>query len=513
MPRPTLRQISGGSTAGLLAAKIGPMKRPPLSILLLAQLALAAAFAVALRSGRVPLGVPGEWEWQRIDVAPGPIRLAMAGVAIGGFAAFAAVGMRALGRPGGLGREVGWAFGLVVAAVIVQGVVQEGAPEGYGLSKWILALHAPGSSGYYTVARGQMDDPRRFLADYPAWIARQDALHVGTHPPGLFLAAKAILAAIQGRPGLAKGVMDLAPRSASVAAQALRAVNDLPRADAAALTLTGALTLLSCSATVAPLYLLARATLPAPLAWASACLWPLVPSAVLFQPTADAAFPLLSTSALALAAWARRSRRGPGLALAAGSGLVLAVGMEFTLAFLPVGLVVALILASPPGFGLGRASALISATGAGFVGLTLLWWAGSGSDPVATWWINGRNHARFYVEYPRSYLAWVLVNPVELAVGLGLPAAAWAAFGLTEPRRRPGATVATLAVLALLTLSGKNLSEVGRLWLPLMPPLLIAAAVGLDRAGGGPKALGATIGLTGILVLVLEATIQVVYPV
>ena len=34
----------------------------------------------------------------------------------------------------------------------------------------------------------------------------------------------------------------------------------------------------------------------------------------------------------------------------------------------------------------------------------------------------------------------------------------------------------TLATLALLTLSGRNLSEVARLWLPLMPPLVVAAA-------------------------------------
>ncbi len=511
MPHPTPGK-SGGSTAGPPAAKIAAMKRP-LPLLLLAQVAILAAFALALRSGRVPLGVVGEWEWQRIKVAPGSVRLAMAGAAIAGFAAFAALGMRALGRKGKVGREVGWVLGLVVAAVVVQGAAQEGAPEGYGLSKWILALHAPGSSGYYTVAKGQMGDPRRFLADYPAWIARQDALHVGTHPPGLFLVARGMLALAEANPGLARAVLDLAPGSVSAAAQALRAVGDLPRADAAALTLTGALTLLMCASTVAPLYALARASLPAPLAWAAACLWPLAPSALLFQPTADSAFPLLSTSALALATWAGRSDRRSSLVLAGMSGLVLAVGMEFTLAFLPVGLVVALILATPPGSGVGRGVALIAATGTGFVALTLLWWAGTRSDPVATWWVNQRNHARFYVEYPRSYLAWALVNPVELAVGLGLPASAWAVVGMAGARRWPRATTATLAVLALLTLSGRNLSEVGRLWLPLMPPLLMAAAAGLDRAGGGPKALAATIGLVGVEVLVLEATIQVVYPI
>ena len=53
-----------------------------------------------------------------------------------------------------------------------------------------------------------------------------------------------------------------------------------------------------------PLYLLARAAMPAPSAWAAAALWPLAPAANLFQPVADTTYPLLSTMAWALAAWA-----------------------------------------------------------------------------------------------------------------------------------------------------------------------------------------------------------------
>src|SRR5262249_57005354 len=88
--------------------------------------------------------------------------------------------------------------------------------------------------------------------------------------------------------------------------------NRLTLTDRPPLVAAGALTLLGCAATVAPLYLLARATLPARSAWAAAALWPLVPSAVLFQPTADTAYPLLSTTAFALAAWAVRSPGRPG---------------------------------------------------------------------------------------------------------------------------------------------------------------------------------------------------------
>ena len=485
------------------------MRRPP-AIAVLVMAALSAAFALALRSGAFPLGVPGEWTWPRIKPAPAAWPVAVAIGAVLAFSALAAAGWHSLGRHPGFRRESAWVAALALGSTLVQGLVQEGAPEGYGLSKWIIALDSPGASGYHTVAKAQMRDPARFLAEYSAWIVRQDALHVGTHPPGLFLVARGLLDLTGSRPGLAKAVVDLAPGTCATAIRAMRD-SGLTRPDAAALTLTGALTLLACASTVAPLYCLARASLPARAAWASAVLWPLAPSAILFQPTADTAFPFLATSALALAAWARRSE-GRAWALALATGVVLAVGMTFTLAYLAVGLVVALILIAPPGPTLRRRLGLIAATGLGFLATTLAGWATTSANPFAIWWTNQQNHARFYREYHRSYAAWVLANPVELAVGLGLPATVWAAIGFAAPRRCPRVAWATLAVLATLTLTGRSLSEVGRLWLPLMPPLLVAAGAGLDRIGAGAKSLAASVALTGLLALILEATIQVVYP-
>lgn len=483
------------------------------AILVLGQATLAVAFVVALRSGWLPLGVPGEWEWPRVKVGPGAWPVVFAAAAVASFATVAALGSRSLAVRSGLRREVAWLAALVVGAAVTQVLVQEGAPEGYGLAKWIIALQNPGSSGYYKVARSEMGDTRRFLADYPVWIGRQDALHIGTHPPGLFLVARGLLGLMEADPDAAKRVIDAAPGSASTAIRAMREATALPRADAAALALTGALTLLACSATVVPLYVLARASLPAPAAWAAAALWPLAPSAILFQPTADTAFPLLSASSLALASWARRSGGTRGALLAIGSGVVLAIGMTFTLAFLAVGLVVALILVASPGPGPGRRAAWIVATGSGFLAFTLAGWAATSANPFAIWWANQRNHARFYVEYPRTYAAWVAANPVELAIGLGLPATLWAVAAFATPRRCPRVAWATLAVLTTLTLTGRSLSEVARLWLPLMPPLLVAAAAGLDRLGGGPRALAASVAITGLLTLILEATIQVVYPI
>ncbi|SIN84895.1 Dolichyl-phosphate-mannose-protein mannosyltransferase [Singulisphaera sp. GP187] len=481
------------------------------------QVALTLAFLLTLRSGRFPLGIPGEWEWLRLPhgVAPMALQWAIGVSGVLGYALFAGWGMRVLGTTPHRWNEVMAVLGLVVASLVTQVLVAIAAPEGYGLAKWILALHNPGSNGYYTVAKKQMGDLAPFLADYPNWIQRQDALHVGTHPPGLFLLQRGLLNAMEAQPAVARFVVEHLPQSVSSACLVVEQYAHLTRADRATLALTGALTMLLCSLTVVPLYLLARSSLPANAAWAAATLWPLVPSAILFQPAADTAFPFLSTTALAFAAYSSRANKPrASLIAAAGSGVVLAVGMGFTLAFLPIGLIVAILIGIGigPGRSLRQKGGAIVVVGLGFLIPTLLGWAVTRSNPFLTWWWNQRNHARFYVEYPRSYLAWIIANPLELAVAIGLPAAVWVLVGIGRLRQAPRVSLATFALLAVLTLGGRSLSEVARLWLPMMPALLVAAGAGLTRLGGGAASLGITVGGIGIQTLILQATIQVVYP-
>ncbi len=476
------------------------------------QALLVVAFAVALRKGAMPLGVRGEWEWLRLPSRVTTTWLEVV-TGLGGILIYSLIGImgfRYLSTRSTRRREWLALVSLWISAVFVQVMIQNGAPEGYGLSKWALALSNPGSSGYYSVAKKQIRDPWKFLADYPAWIERQDSLHIGTHPPGLLLVQHVLLNVMETHPPVARAIMDHLPPSVEVG---LSVIGPLPRADRATLALTGALTLLACASTVVPLYLLARSSLEAPWAWAVAAAWPLVPSSILFQPAADTAFPFLSATALALGAFA--AKRGDGIAklLAVMSGVIMGIGMMFTLAFLPVGLVVGLVLACTPGRTVRQRALLILMTGVGFLVITLAGWGISGANPFVIWWWNQRNHARFYVEYPRTYMAWLIANPVELAVGLGLPIAAWSLLAFRRSREIPVAAWGTLGVLVVLTLSGKNLSEVGRLWLPLMPGLLLLMGQGMALVKGGPKTLGMTLALIGIETLILEMTIQVVYPI
>ncbi|WP_169977288.1 hypothetical protein [Tautonia rosea] len=474
-------------------------------LVLVGSVLLLLGLGLLLRDPRVPLGVPGEWTWARLGEAVEPVAvsvgLGLAGLAV--YVAFVAIGRRDLGRSvRGWRREAIWLIGLLVMGVFAQLAALSAAPPGYGTAK-MVTLAMSGSSGYYNVARTEMTDVAGFLDSYPQWIREQDVYHIGTHPPGLFLTTWGALAAMDAFPGLARGIDERLPVDLVNAFREI--LGPMPRADRAALVLIAALTLMICAGTAVPLYLLMRGSGRDPaVAWSAASLWPLVPSAILFQPTADTAFPLLAVSALALA-----TRRG---AIAAAlSGVVLAVGMVFTLAFLAVGLMVALMIVTSPGVSIRRRAGLILATGAGFLTPTVVGWLVTGANPFLIWWWNQANHAGFYVEHPRRYAAWLLINPIELTVALGLPAAVWAGVGLASGRA-PRVSWIALGVLVLLTVSGRSLSEVARLWIPFCPMLLAASAAGQARLGGGAVTLAVTALLMAIQVVMMQLTIQVVYP-
>ncbi|APW62191.1 hypothetical protein [Paludisphaera borealis] len=475
-------------------------------------------------SGRVPLGVPGEWEWLRVKVAPSAPGLLLAAAAVAGYALYAALGFRSLGVPSAVGfRESVWLAGLAASAVAVQIAIPIGAADEYDLTKWAYVHYFPSSTGYYDVAKRQaMGDPWKFLADYPVWIASQDSLHIGTHPPGLIALHCCLIRAMERSPRTADLLNGLMPPQVAAGFRQLEALDrkPIPRADRAAIYLASLITLLACAGTVVPLYLLARESVSPQVAWAASVLWPLAPAANLFQPDADAAYPLLSASALALASWAARLRGtsgGPTFAsiiMAVASGMIMAFGMAFTLAFLPIGLIAALVALSTPRLTWSRKIQVVVWIGVGFLGLAAVGWLSTSANPVVVWRWNLLHHAQFYLEYPRTYLLWLLVNPIELAVAVGLPSAVWCLVGFIGDRRYvPRAGWCALVVLALVHLSGRNMGEVARLWMLFLPPLLTAAGVGLTRLGGGPKTVFATALLVAIATLALQTMIQVVYPV
>jgi hypothetical protein len=460
---------------------------------------------------RVPAWASPTWEGS-----------ALAGLAVATYAGFAAAGLRALAGKTSRPSEAAWLAGLLAMGIAVQVIIPMAAAPGYDLTKWAAVNYLPGSAGYFKVAREQaLADPWRFVKEYPQWIRGQDSLHIGTHPPGLIALECILMRTMQKNGAIVAFLSAHMPRSVDAGFRVFTSNerNPLNAAERAALYATALLTLLACAGTVVPLYLLARAALPASAAWIAATLWPLAPSANLFQPVADTAYPFFSTLALAAAAWAVHAPgpmsepRVERFLLAVGAGTVMALGIMFTLAFLPVGLIVALTLGSSRALNWRLRAALFVATGVGFLAVVLTAWGATRANPfvIASW--NLHHHARFYSEYPRTYLLWLWVNPLELCLALGLPSAIWCLCGLFNPRTVPSFVWSTLFVLALVNLTGRNMGEVARLWMLFMPPLLVAAGHGCSRVGAGSVALAVTAGLLGAQTLALQSMIQVVYPV
>jgi hypothetical protein len=107
-----------------------------------------------------------------------------------------------------------------------------------------------------------------------------------------------------------------------------------------------------------------------------------------------------------------------------------------------------------------------------------------GHHPVASALEALRIHREFFTQ-PRAYRLWLLFDPLDLAVFLGAPVAASLlvttvrAARHVAARARPSADgafrLAAVGALVALLLSGQTRGEVGRIWIPIMPVLLVAA--------------------------------------
>lgn len=444
----------------------------------------------------VPLGVPGEWVWWRIPYAGGNAALLLLGSLIATPIAAGYLVLCRLGDPGP-GAESAWRRGLWLLALVLAGfawlwVVQEAGPRDYDrLGRAPVVLFYPGFSGYFTEARRAEDLPA-YLAAYESLMARGDVLHLGTHPPGLIVGQRLLLDLFEANPGLTRLTLALRPESVRAATEVIvasqsvggsggRAGGPPTAAEQAELWAAAVLVQFAAAAAVVPLYYLAARSTSAAAGWRTACLWPLVPAVAVFQPKADALLPLIGLSTLAL--WHRPGPPGPFRAAVAGTAFWL--GMTVSLAMLPVAALAGL-LAAQHAFGeapsvrrnMVAATFRSAAAAAGaFLALTLLVWLAFDLNLFAVWSWNYRNHATFYAQYDRTYWRWLLVNPLELALGVGLPMAIAAGASLRlRPAGTPSAALAVLGVIALLWLSGKNSGEAARLWLFLMPWLLWAAA-------------------------------------
>ncbi|MDA0833039.1 MAG: hypothetical protein O2955_06105 [Planctomycetota bacterium] len=471
---------------------------------------LALVFTLILFRGWtvLPLGIPGEWTWERIlwtddNLAETLLGICLALLAGALYVAFACWGLPyfvTIDLTKGTKRSsitvFLWLCGLWVMANGWVLALQQSPPEPYNLTKATWVTYYPSTSGYFYHARYRIVDVSSFLSEYEAWMREGDVLHVGTHPPGLYLLNYKMLylcerssvltdLLIATMPGeIVRGLEDINSHFRSLP-------RELKRSDRSALWGMILLTQGIALATIFPIFGVVRCHFSDRAAWQVSTLWPLIPALNVFLPKSDTLYPFLT---LLLVWCALQGVRRKSWLWGCSTGFVLWLGLSMSLALLP-GLVLTLLLVVWEIFTSHRANsqstrgessttsawsqyiAPIIAMGGSFALLVALVWWLTDLNLLNCWRMNLQNHAGFYTQYPRTYWIWLLVNPFELAIAFGLPVtfAVISSYGRAGVnfRRLPyaawGPLICCPLVWSLLWLSGKNMGEAARLWIFLLP--------------------------------------------
>jgi hypothetical protein len=466
----------------------------------LALLALTAVVLLAIAFDappqiRGPAPYPPEWQW---PLREGPTSGRFASPLL---AAAALLGLLALSGSS-------WARAHPRRAAVT---IRAGAAvAGLAFSVGLLGLEPEGSfptlaaramsttwSSYYTVAVSpEVASPRAFLERHAELLPTLPK-HAATHPPGPVLYYRGLVALFERSPFLTRAFLALQGHDESREPRPPHT-----RASKAA-ALFGALLLTFLGMAAAwPVAAMAERLSGDVLASARAgVLWTLVPGAVLFIPQFDQAMACIIASATSmLFAAASQTRTSVRVALAMTAGLLggLALFLSYgSLVFLSfVGLAVLVV---------GRFSKptlhtlLVAATVTlGVVAATAV----LGHHPLASLRAALAIHRETYTA-PRSYALWLIFDLLDLAIFLGPPVAA---LLVVRVARSPMARALALA-LAVLVLSGATRGEVGRIWIPLMPLLLVAAVTKPSGDMKSPSRFEA-LGL-GALLIALDLTLRV----
>ncbi|AMV17538.1 hypothetical protein [Planctomyces sp. SH-PL14] len=452
----------------------------------------------------VPLGVPNEWTWPRRTLAGEDwFDLGLAAGAGGLYCWWAMAGRKRLARSGAAWIRA-WVAGLWPVTLVWWGVLLSLLPIGTGLDRFPWVLGFPGSSGYFTQAQNDVHSTQEFLQTYRKRVTEAEGmdryLHLGTHPPGLTLVFHGLRQFCEASPLATRLAEASRPGRVVEAFQVFNSTappdRKLTAPDAAALWLGGLLAMFGAALGGPAIYGLARRWTDPAGAWSAAALWPLVPAIIVFLPKSDALFGGLAPALAWI--WFRSVDKGSAWR-AVLFGLLLYGCVTLSLAFLPLAFLIGVAsllevglvrgespasageLATPGKGALGRTFRNVAWALCGFLIPWLGLWIWAGYDTLGVWLQNLRNHAEFYAHSPRTYLQWLWVNPLELAMAVGAPivlslALSLAAAGRIAPRQR--AQIAAWGLVwGILWLTGKNMGEAARLWCFLLSWPILAVAV------------------------------------
>jgi hypothetical protein len=451
------------------------------AVVLLSLLVLVSVPFDLLPLLRGPAPYPPEWQWAfRSEGPANPLVLAALLIV-------AALGLLTVSGPGWAQRHRKAAFRALVGSAVVLGLGLQLAllarEPGSPLGTLLRRARSRSYTSYHTVAISPAArDPQALLRHHADRLHdwARSAKHAATHPPGPVLFYRGALAVCEASPPLTDALLG----AAGVPDREFRPPATRP---ARAAALLGALLLgLLGALTAWPLAHLALALGVERLAAARvALLWALLPGPALQTPQFDQALALPVTGAtlLLLLGCQRDGTRAllwRGILAGALGGMALFASYGAAPFLLIGGLAV---LASTPRALLRRGLGLTALAGA--VSALLAFGAPAllGHEPLRALATALSIHRETYTS-PRSYALWLAFNPLDLALFLGVPVALIGLMGLpgtlSRVTRVGGGSpldrfrLALLGgVVALLAL-GVTRGEVGRIWIPLMPLLLLA---------------------------------------
>ena len=504
------------------------------------------------------IGVPDEWQWSYY-AQPAHWTVALHAIIFSLF--LAVVAALCLRRRIVTRAQEGAAIGACLALGL--GIILAlGSAGPAGEYEAVPVTASPWIGGYYGEAV-HIDDMGAYLRGYPERISglkvNDPYGHLADHPVGPVLFHWIVNRTMEAWPSIAGWFVPDDPgnraKCRSIVEAALQ--GRISNGELAGIWASALLFRLAYWLTLVPVYLLGRELRSREAGLLALSLAALIPSLHLFGPYPDQLFPLLAAGSLY--AWMMAVKRRSAV-WAAMSAFLVVIGLLWTMAFLAVLalLGVASIFlawresasAADKGAATDRANGDVhkarmqpeagSAAAAPACGLggRLDWrgwarigiiWAGAfvlcsllptvlfGYDVWGVWRICLSQHVTFAVLFPRSYWSWTLFNPIEFALFTGIPTFLLMAFaalnGLRRwwlSRRKSALAVlpwALLAVLAALDFSGKNLGEVARLWMFLMPLAAVPAGVALadlDRGRGWVASYVLVMGMVQLVIFRLS---------
>lgn len=397
------------------------------------------------------------------------------------------------------GKEVKLLLALWLATFASANAVMLMHPMGWAYPATLVVN--PASNSYFSTALHQ-SDYGALLRDYPramtGFVSHAQTQSAG---PVVFSHAATVLARTSPlTPVLADTLLALSPGiSADALARYCRIWEpNVGESDVRAALCVALLMMAIASLSVVPIYLLGK-WINSPGAGLCAALGlSVLPSFVLFSPSFDQMYPLVTATALCALwrgalAWKNGSSQGGSsraLWWVGAAGICLGASLFFNL-----GLIVAVALCAVVALVVGGRQRFAASWwfkgGAAFAGgvllvpllLKLVW----GYDLWAVFLTS--NHLRDVLYYnSRSYAASLWANPLEFFTFCGAPLfllwlwqnwqswkSAPSQFASRQRAWEIALPVALITILFLLDLSGRTRGEVARMWLFLTPPLLLGA--------------------------------------